>query len=1194
MENATLQLFEYLLATQNSNTTNAQDLNEYPAHWFLDEILTYTNVELKHSSSSKSRLVIYCPKSLKKPSETSEFLAEILRLLQYDDASNPNLLISDDGLEKNLILELETVNKKILASEYMPVLINEWQQLLLGINNSQISSDDVINTEEDAQKLIKDIVAEYKNWKFKITSNETKLQNIKEQALYDWFTEMIGDTGFALKLKYGVGVLYIPGDLQVSHPLLTMDLEVTNDKKNNQILLTFANWALEIDPVLEYVLFNETDISQSIKSYVAGLEIDPFDHELIAIVLQKISQMIAGAQYFATPEVAISASVDTTQILHLPVIYAKDKPAIGDKNKRKLIVEKQKSLVKFLTHKEPSDVVSSIVNPKYVIPKDHYTNYRTPSYKNLLYPWPDNGIEQRILNSLDFHNAVTVLDQGSNSNDLIINNFLTHLIASGNRVLVVGESATSLDEVRARLPEYFSGLHTKLANNYGNYQKNYADLQQLIDKKAASDEHTTDGSELRSKIQLANAELTELIEKIVDFRELGSKKNFWQGDRYYTNDKKFGNDPVAKDLPADISSEEAQEILELRPYFTPENMELLNYEFININELENYHGYEKLLILEKKYLEAVYEHAGLEETFDESTDIRFFDYLYEELPKLMREVAEIKTSYGNKILKKSLLSDKTYQTLATSLGKMNIEVKDAEFFDATVSEKEQLIEKLNKMLDLQAQEMSGISTDDSTALWKFYQNKKTEMTDALRTANSVLTFNTKAMDLSKNFKGILADGLDIMNILYEAVSLHLMKIELDASWQNVKNHFLTVNEATFLSENIYPSCQALYELLKSKRSTIDEFKVALFEIENILKARNSFVIFAEFVEKMGSFAPTFTAALLSEENPNQTINSYFEKALSKEKTEGIIGQISVSESELLEHGIDYLHEYLQELQHKLIDHESLKNYRFARQDVLNDTEELFANEHPLDELLVNKILTSFNVVFMPLAESGLVKDFDANLFDLVIFIDATKSNVIRGVELMHAHKAILFGNITDRLVDPLNLRAYDFRRLGELYGETLNQFGQQYFNSSLFNLLVNSAAWDSQITLNSSEIKFSVQKAIEENEIGVRKCNTHVEDEIFDALAEQGYQVLCKVKYQNALLDFLVIGTDRAVAINVLGDAKLERDDVKLQLDSEVELRKQGLVIKTVQAAHFYLNSRKTLLELYEKLSELEIYPIVG
>jgi len=1192
MKSATLQLFEYLLAAQNSSIATVQNVNNYPAHWFLDELLTFKNVELSRSEDGESKLIIHNPEKKYEKVDDSVMLVTLLSLLQYDETSERQVLINVGELRKNLVEELEAVNRKIGSSGQGMIILNEWQKLLLDVKETNISHRKAIMAQGNTYAIMEQVLAEYQVWQEMLsTQNSDQTLIMKERYVYEWFTNLVSvDGGLPLEVNFGVGMLYINGENPISHPLLTVKCDVVANDQQEEIELRFGNRSLNVDNILNYVLFYGADIVQEMKDYVADLALEPFDMDQVATVMQKIIKVIhPDGQYFASPVAAIAGIDHLPQVLHLSVFYAKEKQPYDDVAKQKTATLKQKLLVKYLSKKKPSDVLSSVVDPYYVTPNERATDYRVPNPKNMLYPWAGSGTEYQILALLDFHNAVTVTEPENKNNHHLIVNLLTHLIATGKRVLVVGEDSLTLDKIQSNLPITLRGLYTKLARNHASYTQIKTDLALLMDKKSSNDYAKTSADELRNEIQLANAELTTLTHKIVQFRELGSRKNYWHGERYYPelSQSLLGTN---EELPFDIDSTEVEHFWQLRPYFTAENMELLNYEFINLEEMMNYYAYDRMIALEEKYLQQAYENPGLDETFDEITDIKFVQFLYAELPKLMKEIATVTTEYGNKILKKAVANAEVYHELVAALGRVNIELKDISCFNTTAFGREVLIGKLNKTFELSNLDMATIDTNNIVKLWDFYQQKKDELTAALGAANSILAFNNEATHLSRNFKGISADGLEVINVLYDAVALHLSKIDFEQSWENVKEYFVNYYEPIVQQTAIHPSCVDLYEALKT--GSYQAFREALTTVQQILVTRHNFIIFGEFIEKLGKFAPTFTATMMSEKYGDEKLVSYFEDAMNKAKLDGgLVGQISIGESELLENGIDYLLDYLLQLQNDLIACESWKNTKFAPKDVLVEINNLLASERPLDEVLVGKVLSSFNVIFMPLAESSLIKTYDPSLFDLVIFVDASKSNVMRLSELMHAHKAILFGSEQDDRVEPLSLNYHDFNRLAATYGQTLHHFGEQYFNNSLLNLLANSAAWDAKINLPRYALQLSANELGDGVESGVKVCDTHVEDEIFDALVGNGYDVKCKIDVGNTMLDFLIIGKDTALAINVLGDNKLDQEAIKAQLEQEIELRKKGLHIRTIQSAHFYLNSRKTLMELYDHLEKIGIQP---
>ena len=53
MKNVTQQLFEYLIAAQNSNLSVDYNLDKYPVYWFLDEVLAYRHNRIEKQQDGR-------------------------------------------------------------------------------------------------------------------------------------------------------------------------------------------------------------------------------------------------------------------------------------------------------------------------------------------------------------------------------------------------------------------------------------------------------------------------------------------------------------------------------------------------------------------------------------------------------------------------------------------------------------------------------------------------------------------------------------------------------------------------------------------------------------------------------------------------------------------------------------------------------------------------------------------------------------------------------------------------------------------------------------------------------------------------------------------------------------------------------------------------------------------------------------
>jgi len=1197
MKNITLQLFEYLLAASNSRPSANYHLNDYSAYWFLDEILSSGHVGLENVGEGKTSIKLYRTNVNEQKVEVSLLLSTVLELLQYNDIEGVSSLISKSELEKTLLTEAEAIKRKIEDESRDAIIINDWQQLLLGVDRAQIPMQVAIQRKERLVFFIQQVLKEYQAWKDNIAHKNMKQdQVLKVQALYDHLLNLSNEKDQMSKLNLGIGILHLPDAPPIYHPLLTLSIEIMIDHSEEICQLIFEDRSLTVDGILNQVLFHDLDFAHRLRLNINEMKVSPFDDSLIAAILQKTVQYIhPEGRYFASPIDAALAPEGVPLVLHRSVLFVREaEQSFDDVNKLKLITEYLSS------NKDASDVIGSIGDPSYATRAKHPCTYGIDESNAPSLVFLAEGVEKQILNLLDHHHAVAVLEEEKGDKSAVVASLITHLMTTGKRVLVVGEDGDELTQIRNAMPSYLNGLHGKLSTKKCEHQKLKTDLIHLLDKKNDdATSHVT--NQMSGEIGKVKAQLDELTKKIVDHRELGSKKVFWKDKRYYPYElaqlisKLGGKDYLDGDrLPVDarfnMKDSEIEKIWELRADFTPEAMLLLHYDFIDINELTGHHDYQKMLASEESYLQLSAENPNLEEMFDQTIDIRFIQYLLDQLPKLMKDVSEIKTAYGEKILKKALTERAAYHTLTSTLDLIERSIKELEFAREGNEERKIRMQQLNEMLDLEIAELPAFDHQNWQSLVEFYMRKRAEMMEALRVAHLTFIFNEGAMALSSEFKGISASSIDVMNMLHDAATLYLNKVEFEIYWLRVKSHFLRTYQSFMQQEHVHPMCIDLYEALANGH--VKEFKSILEEVESLIETRRNFVIFGNFIAQMGEFIPTFTTSIMSDSDFDTAMVPNFKEAIDKAKLNGLFEQLQTYESELLDQGIEYLGEYLLKLQHEAIEKESFKKRPQINDNIVLETIRLLGEETTLISQVIENLLSIFGVLFMPLSEGNLIKNFTPDLFDLVIFTDASSANVLRITELMHAHKAVLFGNQTDEVSHPLTLRSGDLQKLTNKYGSTLQHFGEQYFEASLFNLVANSAAWDAQVKLPKQAIRIPVDSIGEHIKSGSKKCETPIEDEIFETLIKIGYDVKCKVKIGKTVLDFLVVGKSCALAINVVGDAPLQREVIKAQVKQEMELRRKGLNIRTVQAAQFYLNSRQALMDLCTSLEQLEIYPL--
>jgi len=361
MKKITLQLFEYLLAAQNSNLSVNYSLNGYPAYWFLDEILSLSNIQLENVKAGKTRIKLHKPDVSDEKIDVSIGLSTIFNLIQYNNIGSDQLLISKDELETTLRLEAEAIKRKLEDKSKDVIIINDWQQLLLEVDKAQISVESAIQRQEKSGFFIEQVLAEYQAWQDYVNQRSIEHERtLKEQEIYDYILDFGNEIDDTRRISLGIGILYIPEEPAVYHPLLTLNLEAVINRSEEMCELIFESQSLTVDDILDHVLFYDLEVVKQIRLYTSEMKVDPFDDNLVATILQKIiSHIHPDGRYLSSPADAALAPEDIPQVLHRSVLFIREGQSCNE-------ADKLKSIVEYLSNNQaPSDIIGSIVDPNY-------------------------------------------------------------------------------------------------------------------------------------------------------------------------------------------------------------------------------------------------------------------------------------------------------------------------------------------------------------------------------------------------------------------------------------------------------------------------------------------------------------------------------------------------------------------------------------------------------------------------------------------------------------------------------------------------------------------------------------------------------------------------------------------------------------------------------------------------------------
>jgi len=1192
----TLQLFEYLLAAQKSNLSIHYNLNKYPAYWFLDEVLSFKHVKLE-SVGNRISIQLEEPASAAQEIEISAPLAALLETLERDSVAQEQILVSTEEFEKTLHLEIEAVMSKLGYQDQGIIIVNDWQQILLGVSQSKVSLTEQIPREEDLKSMAMKLVQEYRAWQDAVKAKKSvQAQLVKEKAFYDEILTLYSDPNVDKQMSLGVGLLHIPGRSSVYHPLLMIDIEVFVEPSKGQCEFVFEKQTLTVDAVLEQVLFSDAMDISSLQAEIDQMYIDPFNESAIAIALKKIIKHIhPEGNYFASPVDALLAPEDVPQVLQRSVLFIKEEESFNGEDKLKPTIE-------YLSKDNiTSDVIGSIISPDFVMNAKRQSKDFSDKFIEPVFDWQADSPERKILTYLQEHPAVAVLEEAQTDKRAVVANLIIYLIAAGNRVLVMGENEVELDEVRALLAPYLTEIHHKIPTKKADYKRLKEALIGLREKIESYSISQIEVDKVWDEFEACKRQLDEVVDQMIAYRLCASKEVSWQESMYHPaalaklvseldEEERLAVDSVPFDMTFEISDEEIERFWELRPHFTPENMTLLNYDFIDLNALNDHPEYQKMLELEGRYLKLSEEvDDRLKGIFDERTDIRFLQYLFDQLPELILDVSKIDTVYGDRVLRRALASFESYRELTKVLKDVNEAIANVESNEVPTDEKKVYIQLLNEMLEIATADLLLLDIQDSKQLIDFYVLRRAEMMRSMDVAQLILIFNEGATALSSTFAGITSDKVGKMDGLYKAAALHLSKVEFEICWLRVKSHFIRIYQPIIHQEHVHPVCLQLFEALQS--DDIDKFKEILAEIVDLIGRRQAFVTFGEFIDQISSVMPEFTTSIMSQRGANDVVAPNFKEAFAQGQLYEFFEQLQACDPAFLEQEISRLKDQLLKLQSELLEIECWRKLELIDTDVLANTIQILEGERPTGEKVDRNLMMLSRVIFMPLRENNVNKNLEPDFFDVSIFVDASSSNIIRMSELVHSHKAVLFGNEQEQPLIPLQLREDDDQKLKDRFGENLQKFGELYFRTSLFDLMVNSAAWETQVKL-PVPMRETISKYVTEVDGMIpEQWLTETHQEIFDTLVKMGYDLKCNVEIENHHFDFLILGQSNKLMLNILGIAQTSREKIEKQLKKELELRHQGVDIHTIQSVQFQLDSHKTLLDLYDRLERLSIYP---
>lgn len=1196
MKNVTQQLFEYLIAAQNSNLSVDYNLDKYPVYWFLDEVLAYRHNRIEKQQDGRICITLTQPMTHQRPIETSERLSKILQLTQQTTIDNYEPLVALDELESMLRLEKDALMQKLEDKTKEAIIINEWQQFLLGVNQPRIAMSVAINHGSTLSTAIGVLLQDYDQWLKKLYQRkQDEIYASRAKSVYDFMLRMTHVTNRSKRCYLGVGILQLPTEPAIHHPLLSLGVDVFVNQQMGTCELMLDEKGLIVDPILDHVLFCDLEAVERIRPQINELKIGLFDDDLIASVLQKMANHVHPNTQYVVALNEAGSQTDVPQVVHRTVLFVKEEDSSNS-------VEKLKNMAHYLLQGNPTtDVLESIVNPNHISKNGvNIDGLQKKEMEDFEFILDDSG--KAIMSLLADNHGVAVTETEEEAKYATIAALITYSVATNKRVLITGENAAELTAIKHHLPLYMSGLHSEIPADPQEYERVKEQLITYNERRNNFQLASLKLQQLEQEIKALKEEMATTMTSFVQYRALGSKKIKFKDKFYHAYElaqliaKLGGKETLDGDnIPQEVSfnSEDpyVKKLWELKPYFTQENMALLNYEFIDIYELKGHPTFNRLLDARARYDYVMNLDNQLAIPIGETIDQAFVNFLVGDLQVVMDAIKTMPTA-SLRMLKTALSHEDNVTIMMDNAKQIERYIRELEFFSGTTEQKEWLISNLNTGLNLSVLDLPDLATYGHRQLVGFYVDKLTELNDVIKVVCGIETFNKDALAIAPHFKGISSDNVEKVDTLYNTAVAHKSKMDLADSFADILAHFGPHYDAYLTLEDAHETGIWLYDALQ--KGDIDGFIEAAQTIEDLIVKRENFVAFGDFIEEIGAVMPKFTTSMMQDERLEDANEKQFKAAFEQGKLNNLLGQLKTYQAAAIDEKMSEYKGLLLKRQLEQIEINSWKHQLLTEERDVARLAALLMEERPSKRAVIDCMLAVFPVMFMPLEKSRRLRNFNPELFDLVVFTDANRSNVMRISELAHGHKGIVFGNVNHTLVKPLRLRQEDRQKLMNRYGQTLQGFGEEYFETSLFDLMINSAAWDAQIDLEANNTPLQLKHLGETVKSGAKKCVTTTEEEIFEAMIKMGYQVKCKVPVAGLTVDFLIVSGENYLALNVVGDRSLDEAAVVAQIEGELDLRSKGLPLYIIEATQFYLNRRETLADLCQHLESLQIYPNGG
>ncbi|MGG2028728.1 AAA domain-containing protein [Gottfriedia sp. S16(2024)] len=476
------RLFEYLKGISELKTPLVRDLNKYESVLFFNEVQDEEKCHSPLHSKDNSNTDIWL--EIKKPSKPQKIFTPI-ELISW--------LANYDFIENEKPILLETIANPVFNIENND---NEEPELLYISDYPQIT------------KIFEEYYSVWEQW-----YEEVKKYNVVQEIYDKLFSihQSVKKMGEQIELVVATGLLNwkTSGNQLIHRHILVkkVELHFDSDKGIFTVVPSSSGELIEIEQdMLEVDNRLDLKMMTQIKESLLELEENFWDEDVQFKILRSFVQSISSEGGFNQEFVGNYREFENFPVVNYsPALILRKRSEKGFQKACSLILEQIEQENTIL----PQGIFRIFEEINDFIEVDKHNSNINLENEEIYFPLLANDEQKQIITNFKSRDGVLVQGPPGTGKTHTIANLVSHLLATGQRVLITSQTARALKVLKGNLPEELRALCVSLL---GSDAKSFKDLEEVVQGISNKKEYWV-SNEAKKQIKTEEENLQLLREK---------------------------------------------------------------------------------------------------------------------------------------------------------------------------------------------------------------------------------------------------------------------------------------------------------------------------------------------------------------------------------------------------------------------------------------------------------------------------------------------------------------------------------------------------------------------------------------------------------------------------------------------------------------------------------------------------------